>query len=154
MPVDDIWFFIKMSISFLNVHLAYVHNFFSILTRVLNHNKYVEIKQISKVDIIQNNISTVILLIKFLVYQWDPRHLQGSRVVYIFVYIMKFVFYLIFLCILIIRIHVNLIINDVHKELSSLRMKSSNRKYKLRTGLFIARINHWGHILNQYSIYK
>ena len=59
--------------------------FFSIWTRVLNHNKYVEIKQFSKVDIQQNNISTVILLIKFL-YQWDPRHLQGSRVVYIFIY--------------------------------------------------------------------
>ena len=65
-----------------------------IWTRVLNHNKYVEIKQFFKVDIKQN-ISTVILFIKFLVYQWDPIHLQGSRVVYIFVYIMKFVFYLI-----------------------------------------------------------
>ena len=60
--------------------------FFFIWTRVLNHNKYVEIKQFSKEDIKQNNISTVILLIKFLVYQWDPRHLQGSRVVYIFIY--------------------------------------------------------------------
>ena len=68
---------------------------FFVWTRVLNHNKYVEIKQFSKVDIKQNNISTVILLIKFLVYQWDPRHLQGSLVVYIFVYIMKFVLYLI-----------------------------------------------------------
>ena len=36
--------------------------FFSIWTRVLNHNIYVEIKQFSKVDIKQNNISTVILL--------------------------------------------------------------------------------------------
>ena len=57
----------------------------------------------NKVDIKQNNISTVILFIKFLVYQWDPRHLQGSRVVYIYVYIMKFVSYLIsnhiFVCI-------------------------------------------------------
>ena len=70
---------------------------------VRNQNSYVEIKQFSKVDIKQNNISTVILLNKFLVYQWDPRHLQGSRVVYIFVYIMKFVLYLItnhmFVCI-------------------------------------------------------
>ena len=63
--------------------------FFFIWTRVLNHNQYVEIKQFSKVDIKQNNISTVILLISFLVYQCDPRHLQGSRVVYIFIYIMK-----------------------------------------------------------------
>ena len=37
---------------------------------------YVEIKQFSKVDINQNNISTAILLIKFLVYQWDPGYLQ------------------------------------------------------------------------------
>ena len=43
--------------------------FFFILTLVLNHNKYVEIKQFSKVDIKENNISAVILLIKFLVYQ-------------------------------------------------------------------------------------
>ena len=54
----------------LKLHLAYLL-IFSIWTRVLNHNKYVEIKQFSKGDIKQNNISTVILLIKFLVYQWD-----------------------------------------------------------------------------------
>ena len=66
----------------LKLHLAYLPNFFSIWIRVLNHNKYVEIKQFSKEDIKQNNI----LLIKFLVYQWDPRHLQGGRVVYIFIY--------------------------------------------------------------------
>ena len=70
----------------LKLYLAYLPNFFSIWTSVLNHNKYVEIKQFSKEDIKQNNISSVILLIKFLVYQWDPRHLQGSRVVYIFIY--------------------------------------------------------------------
>ena len=73
-------------IIFLKLHFAYLPNFFSIWTRVLNHNKYVEIKQFSKEDIKQNNISTVILLIKILVYQWDPRHLQGSWVVYIFIY--------------------------------------------------------------------
>ena len=70
----------------LKVALGVSPQFFSIWIRVLNHNKYVEIKQISKEDIKQNNISTVILLIKFLVYQWDPRHLQGSRLVYIFIY--------------------------------------------------------------------
>ena len=141
----------------LKLHFAYLPNFFSIWTRVLNNNKYVEIKQFSKVDIKQNNISTFILLIKFLVYQWDPRHLQESRVVYIFIYTLYScsIWYLItFLCILIIRIHVNLIISDVHKELSNLRMKNSNRKYKLRTGLFIAWINRWGHILIRYLIYK
>ena len=69
----------------LKLHLWYLF-FFPVWTGVLNHNKYVEMKQFSKVDIKQNNISTVILLIKFLVYQWDPRHLQGSRVVYIFIY--------------------------------------------------------------------
>ena len=35
---------------------------------VLKHYKYIEIKQLSKVDIKQNNVSIVILLIKFLVY--------------------------------------------------------------------------------------
>ena len=77
------------------VALGVSPQFFSIWTRVLNHNKYVEIKQFSKVDIKQNNISTVILLIKFLVYQWDPHHLQGSWVVYIFYLHFIFVFYLI-----------------------------------------------------------
>ena len=48
----------------LKQQLAYLQ-FFFIWTQVLNHNKYVEIKQYSKVDIKQNNISTVILLIKF-----------------------------------------------------------------------------------------
>ena len=80
-----------------------ISTIFFMSTRVLNHNKYVEIKQFSKVKIKQNNISTVILLIKFFVYQWNPRHLQGNRAVYIFVYIMTFVFDLIsnqiFLCI-------------------------------------------------------
>ena len=76
----------KRSANVLKVALGVSPQFFSIWTRVLNHNKYVEIKQFSKVDIKRNNISTVILLIKFLVYQWDPRHLQGRRVVYIFIY--------------------------------------------------------------------
>ena len=53
----------------IKVTLGVSPQFFSIWTQVLNHNKYVEIKQFSKVDIKQNNISTVILLIKFLVYQ-------------------------------------------------------------------------------------
>ena len=48
----------------------------------------------------------------------------------------------------------DLIINDVHKELSNLWMKNSNRKYKLRTVLFIAWINRWGYILIRYLIYK
>ena len=47
-------------IKSLNVHQAYLHNLFFIWTRVLNPNKYAEIKQFSKVDIKQNNISTVI----------------------------------------------------------------------------------------------
>ena len=75
---------------------------------------------------------------------------------YLFTLYIHALFYILlhFLCILIIWIHVNLIISDVHKELSSFRMKNSNRKYKLRTGLFIAWINYWGHILIRYSIYK
>ena len=71
---------------------------------------------------------------KFLIYQRDPCHLQRSCTVYI----INFVFYLI------IRIRFILIISDVHKELLSLQMKNSNRKYKLRTGLFISWINRWG----------
>ena len=59
----------KMSCGCFKVALGVSPQFFSILIRVLNHNKYVEIKQFSKEDIKQNNISTVILLIKFLVYQ-------------------------------------------------------------------------------------
>ena len=51
----------------LELYTAYLNDF--LLTRVLNHDKYVEIKQFSKVDIKQNNVSTVILLIKFLIYQ-------------------------------------------------------------------------------------
>ena len=77
---------IKLFFFQFKVALGVSPQFFSIWIRVLNHNKYVEIKQFSKEDIEQNNISTVILLIKFLVYQWDPRHLQGSRVVYIFIH--------------------------------------------------------------------
>ena len=80
-----IYIICKCLIKF-KVALGVSPQFFSIWTRVLNHNKYVEIKNFSKVDIKQNNDSTVILLIKFLVYQWDPRHLQGNRVVYIFIY--------------------------------------------------------------------
>ena len=95
--------------------------FFFNWTRAQNHYKYVEIKQFSKVDIKQSDIPTVILFIKFLFYQWDPRHLQGSRIVYICIYIMEFVFsqYLITFCVSIIRILFNLIICDVHKKLSS-----------------------------------
>ena len=50
--------------------------------------------QFSQVDIKQNNVCTAILLIKFLIYQWDPCHLQQSRIVYIFAYIIQSVFYL------------------------------------------------------------
>ena len=45
----------------------------------------------TEVEINQNIISILILLNKFLVYQWDPHHLQGSPVVYK----TKSVFYLI-----------------------------------------------------------
>ena len=65
-------FQLNFQYKFVKVALGVSPQFFSIWTRVLNHNKYVEIKQFSKVDIKQNNISTVILLIKFLVYQWNP----------------------------------------------------------------------------------
>ena len=120
--------------------------FFFIWTRVLNH-EFVEIKQFYKGDDIkQNNISTVILLIKFLVYQWDQRHLKGSRVVDIFVYIMKFVLHL---------ISNHIFVFNNHKDTFESGYKwNSNWKYKLRTGLYISWINRWGRILIRYSIYR
>ena len=49
--------------------------------------------QFSEVDIKQNNVCTAILLIKFLIYQWDPRHLQTSGIVlnYIFANILSII---------------------------------------------------------------
>ena len=89
-------------VSRLEVHIACLNNLFLIWARILSLLKSRQIEQFSKEKIIQDNISTVILIIKYLVSQWDPRHLQGSRVVYIHVFISKTksVFYLItFLCI-------------------------------------------------------
>ena len=80
-----------------------------IWTRVLTHNKYVEIKQFSKVEIKQTIISSLILFIKFLVYEWDQQHLHGSRVVCKFVYTTKSPINLIsnqMLCISIMRIRI------------------------------------------------
>ena len=77
--------------NFFKLHLAYLHNF--LWTRALKHNQFVEIKQFFKVDIKQNSVSTVIWLIKFVVYQWSRSAPSGgSRVVYIFVYLTKSVF--------------------------------------------------------------
>ena len=58
------------------MHSAYLNIIFFL--HVLKHNtcKYVEIKKFSKIDIKQNNVSAIIFIIKFLVYQWDPRHSQ------------------------------------------------------------------------------
>ena len=58
-------------------------------TRLQKHYKYVEIKHFIKEEIKQNNISTVTLLIKALLFQWNTHHLQWICVVYIFVYITK-----------------------------------------------------------------
>ena len=70
-------------------------NSFFLWNGVLKHYKYVEVKQFSIVNIKQNNVFTIILLINFLIYQWDPCHLQGNCVVYNFVYTMKSMFSLI-----------------------------------------------------------
>ena len=43
----------------------------------------------------QNNISSVVLMITFLFYQWDPQNLQGRRDINIFGYKKKSAFYLI-----------------------------------------------------------
>ena len=60
--------------------------------RVVKHIQYVEIKQFFKVGIKQNNVSTVIWLIKFLaINARDPRHWEEVRC-YIFVYITKYMF--------------------------------------------------------------
>ena len=45
-----------------------VRKWIEFLPARLKHNKYVEIKQFSKIDIKQNNVSTVILVSKLLVY--------------------------------------------------------------------------------------
>ena len=114
---------------------AYLSNFFY-MNPSTKHNKYqyVEIKQFYKEFKTSNKIKfELIFLFKFLVYQLDLHHLQGNCVVYIFVNIMKSLFYL-----SIIRIHFILITSDVHKDLSSLWMKYRNQKYKLWTGLFIS----------------
>ena len=49
----------------LKLHTAYLNIFFHKPARVLKPYKYVEIKQLSKVNFKQNNSSTIILLIKY-----------------------------------------------------------------------------------------
>ena len=66
----------QKSICYLKLHSAYLNNFFK-WTRVLNITSMLKLSKFSKVDIKQKNISTVILLINFFVYQWDPHNLQG-----------------------------------------------------------------------------
>ena len=138
---DGIWskrksIYVHTTKSWLKLHLAYFSNFF-LWMRVLKHSQYVEIKQFFKVGIKQNNVSTVIWLIKFLVDIWSGSAPPGeSRVVYIFVYITRSVFS--DMCISIIMMLFILIISDVHKDLSSLRRKNWNRKYKSRKSLFIS----------------
>ena len=85
-------------------------------TRVLKHNKEVEIKQFSEEFIY--NVSRLSM---------RSAPLRGGHFVFIFVYIMKSVFYLIFnhnLCISIMRIHYILIISDVLKDLSGLGIET------------------------------
>ena len=103
----------------LKFHKAYLNIFF-----------IKKIKQFSKVDIKQNNVSTVILFKKFLVYQWDPCHLHC----YICVYVTKSVFYVN------LSNFVHIILSDVHKDLSGLRIKYWNQKYKSRTSLLYGEI--------------
>ena len=98
------------------------------------------------------------MFIKFLVYQWDPLHLQGSQVVYIFVYLMRFVLYLISNHLIIIFVCINQ--KDTFwytkkwctQRIIELTDGNSNWKYKLRTGLFISWSNRWGHILKLHGL--
>ena len=89
----------------------------------MKHNQYVEIKQFFKVGIQQNGFFIVIWLIKFLIIiAGDPRR----RVAHIFAYITKYLFSQTsnhIFGISTIRIPFILIIRNVHKELSSLRLK-------------------------------
>ena len=85
------------NLTLFKVALGVSPHFFSIWTRVLNHNKYVEIKQFSKEDIKQNNISTIILLIKFQISRLSMRSAPFARksgCLHIYLYFI-FVFYLI-----------------------------------------------------------
>ena len=129
-----------------------IYKLFFMWTLVIKQIKYVEIKQFSKVESKQNNISTVILLNKFLVDQWDPRHLQGSRVVYKFVYITKFVFYLMSNHIFVYINHLDTFYSD--NKWCAQKVIEFTKKYKLRTGLFISWINQWVRILIEDSIYR
>ena len=78
----------------------------------------------------------------------DPRNWE-EVVVYIFIYITKYVFSLTSY-ISIIMILFILIIRDVHKDLSSLRMKVQIED----DFIYISWINRWGRILIRYSIYR
>ena len=53
-----------------------------------------------------------------------------------------------------VRIFFILLLSDVHKDLSLLRMKNWNQKYKSRTSSFISWIIRWDCILSPYSIYR
>ena len=104
---------------------------------------YVKIEKFFQSENQTNNISSVILLINFLVYQCDPRHLQGSCVVYIFVFITKFAFNLVSNHIFVSIKHKDiLLISDVLKDLSSLRMKIWNWE-KSTISLIMRMIKTW-----------
>ena len=129
--------------------------FFFIWTHVLNHNLSVEIKQFSRGDIKQNNISTFILLIKYLIYQWDQRHLQGSWVVCIFFYIMKFMLYLISNRIFVCINHRDTFYSN-NKWCAQKIIEFTDEKLKPKVQIedgFIY-IMWWGRILIWYSIYR
>ena len=119
----------------LKVALGVSPQFFPIWIRVLNHNKYVEIKQFSKED-----ISNKIIFYRYFVNQVSRLSMRSapsarkSGCLHICLHNEEYL--ITFLCVSIIRIRFNPIISDVHKELSSLRMKHSNRKYKLSTGAY------------------
>ena len=80
---------LKKLYSFDDIKVAHgISQQFFLWTRVLKHNKYLGITQAifqSKHKIMF--LPLIALLIEFFVYQGDPRHLQGSCIVYIFVYI-------------------------------------------------------------------
>ena len=82
---EEIWRTYILFQSF-KLHSAYLNIFkneYGYLN-IINDKKMLKWSNFPKYTSNKVNVSTVNCLIKFLVYQWNPRHLQRSRVVYFF----------------------------------------------------------------------
>ena len=108
-----------------------VHIFFSFTNLRSKHNRC---DDLSKVDYKQN-ISFVILFIKFLVYQWDPRHVALHTYLFTLQSMCSIWYTTTFLFISIISILFILLIIDEHKDFSSLRKKNWNWTYSVNSSV-------------------